>query len=468
MPITWSLLTKKLVESLMSKSMKNAMLVSINELTPQMKIISYCGFGSIYKFMDEKTSKWIKVNFKGSTAEIIRNETQFKVGVEELLEGDSLICLFDLPSSLRKLTQVNKRLIQELQKRQFLKFTVHNLTKATGDASGKRSSQEVKNAVNGFISQVKESVAVRKKGTKSIENLLDNARQGDNSTDELVKYIEVITGNSTFEAMSAIVSLQESDQTYAHCVDVGTIFLSSYLKILKKKGKTSIFRSEPEILLGAFLHDFGKSKVPKEVLDSSVRFARDSKEMQLMTSHPTFGMELLTQMGLPDYIINMAHYHHVKMDTEMKSSYPPIKNYDEVIYETRLLALIDIYQALVGKRSYKKSWAPPSAVRYIESLAGVEYDYDVWEDFLFAIGKYPVGSLVQLSTNDIAFVVEVPDDTPDSPTVVTVRDADGKDIKDHTFIELSHNKNITISKDLDVSEIFGEKGLEVFTRINLR
>lgn len=448
--------------------MKKTTLVPINKLNSQMRIVAFCGFGLIYKFMDEATSEWIKVNFKGAEAKIIRTEKQMTINVKELLEGDSLIRLEKFPDSLRKLTQVNKRLVQELKNREFLEFEVHITPRAKAASPGSRTPQEIKSSVNGFVSQVKESVVVREQGTKSIEHLLDNARNGDHSTDELVKYIEIVTGNSSFEAMSAVVSLQESDQTYAHCVDVGTIFLSSYLKILKRKGKKSIFRSEPEILLGAFLHDFGKSKVPKEVLDSNVRFARDSKEMNLMTSHPTFGMELLTQMGFPDYIINMAHYHHVKMDTEMKSSYPSVKDYSEVMYETRLLALIDIYQALVGKRSYKKSWAPPSAIRYIETLAGVEYDYEVWEDFLISIGRYPVGSLVQLNTDDIAFVVSIHDEKPDKPIVVIVRDADGQDVSHHTFIDLSNEDKITIAKDLDVAEVFGENGLEAFTSINLK
>lgn len=452
----------------MNKNIQKKSLVSINKLNTSMQIIAYCGFGLMYKFMDETTCKWIKINFKGATAGIIRNEKEMSIDVSKLLEGDSLTRLSGFPDSLKKLTHVNKRLVQELKNREFLEFEVQITPRANGDTPGKRTPQEIKSSVNDFVSQVKESVVVREKGTRSIEDLLDNARNGDNSTDELVKYIEIITGNSSFEAMSAMVSLKESDQTYAHCVDVGTIFLSSYLKILKRKGKKSIFRSEPEILLGAFLHDFGKSKVPKEVLDSNVRFARDSEEMRLMTSHPTFGMELLTQMGFPDYIVNMAHYHHVKMDTEMKSSYPFVKDYSEVIYETRLLALIDIYQALVGKRSYKKSWAPPSAVRYIETLAGVEYDYDVWEDFLRSIGRYPVGSLVQLNTGDTAFVVNVYDEEPDKPVVVIVKDADGVDISHHTFIDLANEDKISIAKDLDVADVYGEKGLDAFTSINLK
>ncbi len=139
---------------------------------------------------------------------------------------------------------------------------------------------------------------------------------------------------------------------------------------------------------------------------------------------------------------------------------------NDVIYETRLLSIIDVYQALVGKRSYKKSWTPPAAVRYIDALAGVEYDLEAWEDFLSIMGKYPIGSLVELSDNTSAFVVTVPEQDFKSPCVVRVLDENGQEISEHRLIDL-RTESVTIVKELDCTDVFGAKGLEVFSGIQI-
>ncbi len=228
-----------------------------------------------------------------------------------------------------------------------------------------------------------------------------------------------------------------------------------------------MFEKESQVILGAFLHDFGKSKVPKDILDSTVRFERESKEMQMMQSHPAFAVDLLAGMGMSDDIINMAHYHHVKQDTTMNSCYPKDVNYDQVIYETRLISIIDVYQALVGKRKYKKSWNPPAAMRYLDALAGVEFDMDVWDDFLQVMGLYPKGSLVELSDSSTAFVMNISEEDPERPQVVIVRNSAGEDLTHHSLLDLLEEKEIEIVKDLDVMEVFGKDAMAVFSNINI-
>ncbi|MFH2133474.1 MAG: HD domain-containing phosphohydrolase, partial [bacterium] len=320
---------------------------------------------------------------------------------------------------------------------------------------------------NKFVNQLKENVGTHNKASQAVENIMDNARKGKVSYSGVTEYVDVITTNSSAEAMSAILSLKESDQTYDHCIDVGVIFQTSYLKILESKGRKSIFENEAQALLGAFLHDFGKSKVPKDILDSTVRFERDSQEMQLMQSHPVFAVELLAGMGMTDDIINMAHYHHIKQDTSINSCYPKGVSYDQVIYETRLIAIIDVYQALVGKRKYKKSWNPPAAMRYLDALAGVEFDMDVWDDFMQVMGLYPKGSLVELNDSSAAFVMSISEADPEKPQVVIVRNAAGEELTHHTLLDLQEEKDIEIVKDLDVMEVFGKDAMEVFTKINI-
>lgn len=311
------------------------------------------------------------------------------------------------------------------------------------------------------------NVTTRKEASQAMEDIMDSARKGKKSYNDIKSYVDNITAQSSAEAMSAIVNLKQSDQTYDHCVDVGVIFQSTYYQIMETKKKSGIFQTKNQALLAAFLHDFGKSQIPKDILDSTVRFERNSREMKLMESHPLFGAELLSGMDMSEAIINMAFYHHVKQDTAMNSCYPKQVNYDQVIYETRLLSIIDAYQALVGRRKYKKSWTPPAAIRYIDALAGVEFDLDIWQEFLKVMGLYPKGSLVELSDKSVGFVMSVPDEDLENPQVAIIRNQDGQDMEHHTLIDLSFEPDIKIVKDLDIEEALGHKALEVFTNIRI-
>jgi len=448
-------------------------LVSIKDLKKGMTIISYIGFNQKYQSINEETCTFIRHNFKKARARIIRQDKELDIQIDQIAPGDTLRRIYKLPPELKKLTAVNEKLAQALMQRGFLKFEVKKAVPPEGAVSkpplSKKQEKHRRSTAkaNNFVQQLKQNVETHNKTSQAVENIMDDARKGKVGYSGINEYVETITTNSSSEAMSAILSLKESDQTYDHCVDVGVIFQTSYLKILESKGKKSIFENESQVILGAFLHDFGKSKVPKDILDSTVRFERESKEMQMMQSHPVFAVDLLAGMGMSDDIINMAHYHHVKQDTTINSCYPKNVTYDQVIYETRLISIIDVYQALVGKRKYKKSWNPPAAMRYLDALAGVEFDMDVWDDFLQVMGLYPKGSLVELNDSSAAFVMSISEEDPERPQVVIVRNSAGENLTHHSLLDLQEEKEIEIVKDLDVMEVFGKDAMAVFSDINI-
>lgn len=439
--------------------------VSLAKLNSQVQITAYTGFSDKYQTMDQQVCDWVKHNFKGTSLVVERYGKSIEIPVDDLQIKDSLQKIFKFPKELEKLLKVNERLLKELENRGFFQFDVIPLKNKSTAATKKRVESVRK--TEEFVQQVKESIQVRDNATNAVENLMDEGRRGKTSTTDIKKYVDDIVTKSSSDAIAAIANLKESDQTYAHCVDVGAIFKVVYNRIIEMTNSRSVFKDEQELLLSSFLHDFGKAKVPKEILDSTVRFDRDSKEMQMIRNHPVYGAELLTKMNMPSYIVDMAHYHHVKLDTTMASSYPENVNFDDIIMEARLIAIIDIYQALVGKRSYKKSWAPPAAMRFIDQLSGVEYDLDLWMAFQKVLGKYPKGSLVELSDESQAFVVSVPEEDLDRPQVVIVRDGSGEDLEHHTFVDLDVDRDLSITKELDNYETFGDKVIEVFANLQV-
>jgi len=85
-----------------------------------------------------------------------------------------------------------------------------------------------------------------------------------------------------------------------------------------------------------------------------------------------------------------------------------------------------------------------------------------WEDFSRVLGLYPVGSLVQLSDQSQAFVMNVPEGDLERPLVVLLTDASGNRLGQSKVLDLSLETSLKIAKELDPIEILGEDALEQF------
>ena len=210
------------------------------------------------------------------------------------------------------------------------------------------------------------------------------------------------------------------------------------------------------------MHDIGKSEVPKDILESTQPFAPDSREMLLLRNHTAYGAKILSDIGTHENIINVAHFHHVKKDSTLFTSYPDV-SYDLVNPITRLASVVDVYQALIGRRKYKKNWVPGKAMEYIFNLRGSEFDERIIDQFVATMGIYPVGSLVRLSTGDFAFVLMIaPNEIRDRPMVSIVENAKGELLSQHTLLDLMLEEDITVTEIIDHYEHYSESEIQAY------
>lgn len=459
--------------------------VCVDKLKTDMTILAYTGFSKQYQKINAQVCGFLHLNFAGSKALVLRDNIEVEVFVEDIRTGDSILKIFSFPKTKEKLTKVNPQLVAALKKRGMLTFSIKKPDFAKIEAneiesnrhlhhlgSSKKNSQRLVQGIelsNQLVERVRSCKAQHDEGTCIVENLMDKARSGRVCIQEIENYVERIVRNSSTEAMAAIINLRASDQTYSHCIDVGVLFQHLYFNHMQQRKKRSVFQTKNQALLGAFLHDFGKSQLPKEILDSKARFGSDSKEMEMMRSHPYYGAKLLKTMNMPNTIINMSLCHHIKMDETLNTSYPSKISYEDLNFESRLLALVDIYQALVGKRSYKRSWTPPQAMRYLSALVGIEYTPDIWDLFLKLMGEYPIGSLVVLSDDSMGFVMNVPKEEEDllRPLVALIRNADGEDLENNPLVDLQIEKDLRITNDLDVLDVLSGNALDEFSEMKI-
>ena len=134
-----------------------------------------------------------------------------------------------------------------------------------------------------------------------------------------------------------------------------------------------------DIELAAPMHDIGKVGIPDAILLKEGPL--DEQEMEIMREHPAIGHEILRDS--PSRYINLgaeiALSHHEMYDG---TGYPKGLKGDAIPMTGRIVAVVDVFDALTTRRPYKEAWPTEDAVDYIRNASGSHMDPRVVEVFL--------------------------------------------------------------------------------------
>ena len=128
---------------------------------------------------------------------------------------------------------------------------------------------------------------------------------------------------------------------------------------------------------GAYLHDVGKIVVPDQVLLKPGR--PTPEEWKLIQQHPEVGYQMLRNIPtLPNDTLDVVRHHHERWDG---SGYPGGLAGDGIPRLARLFSVVDVYDALVNVRPYKRAWTHEEAMAELWSAADVTLDRGMVEAF---------------------------------------------------------------------------------------
>jgi len=133
------------------------------------------------------------------------------------------------------------------------------------------------------------------------------------------------------------------------------------------------------------LHDIGKMAIPDMILWKPAKLTKE--EFELVKKHPVIGRDAIIRaealLKSPDSFLRfakeMAYFHHEKWNG---SGYPEGLSGEQIPVSARLLALADVYDALISRRVYKDPFPHTKAISIIEAESGKHFDPAVAEAFL--------------------------------------------------------------------------------------
>lgn len=160
--------------------------------------------------------------------------------------------------------------------------------------------------------------------------------------------------------------------------------------------RLGLSKEDQQLLLEAApMHDIGKVGIADEILRKPGRL--DEKEFEIMKLHAVYGYELLKGSASPvlQAGAEIAHSHHEKFDG---TGYPRGLKGEEIPIFSRIVAVADVFDALMSERPYKKAWTLEEAVDFLLAGAGTHFDpacvqafLNAWDDILAIREDYAEG-----------------------------------------------------------------------------
>lgn len=215
--------------------------------------------------------------------------------------------------------------------------------------------------------------------------------------------------------------------TYIHSVNVA--ILATLIGL--QKGFTG--QTLRDLTLGAMLHDIGKSAIPFEILNKPSKLT--DVELEIIKKHPIFGVEMLRRTKISGEVLSIIRHHHERWNGK---GYPDGVSQRAIELNAQIVAVSDVFDALVGDRPYRKGLPPYHALELIIAGSDEEFNGEIVKNFIQCLILYPQGSYVTLNTGEVGTVIGIHPNYLSRPLIKILFDKNGNYVhEDQTICDLS-------------------------------
>ena len=243
--------------------------------------------------------------------------------------------------------------------------------------------------------------------------------------DDLNVMVESVIRNP--DAYALLARLRKKDEyTYSHSISCAVWAVAFGRQLGLPKAQLQ------ELALGATLFDIGKLQVPKDILSKKTRLSEE--ELDIIRMHVEFGLEMLaTEKKLSNTVRDMVAHHHERFDG---SGYPKRLKGNAIPLAARIAAIVDCYDAITTSRPFQTPVSPSAAIKKLYEWRGRDFQPELIEEFIQAIGVYPAGTLVELTTGEVAVVVAESRTRRLRPKVMLVLNANKQMLDNFSTVDL--------------------------------
>ena len=209
--------------------------------------------------------------------------------------------------------------------------------------------------------------------------------------------------------------------------------------------------------LGCLLHDVGKMRVPREILDKPGKLTPE--ERFAMQQHTVYGYEMV-RGGVPAAAAQIVLNHHQRFDGKGYPSrldpvtgeeLPPLAGRQIPVF-SRIAILADIYDASTTHRCYSPAKLPVETLYEMRTVCRTFFDPVVAAEFYRVVPPFPIGQIVTLSNGTEAAVVGFSPQDPTRPRVQCLRTAGGERFAHPAFEEI----DLSLEPDVSIAAVNGK------------
>jgi HD-GYP domain-containing protein (c-di-GMP phosphodiesterase class II) len=198
---------------------------------------------------------------------------------------------------------------------------------------------------------------------------------GDLTATELVAAEDLFLGSQVRALTVTLAEKDEYTERHTRRVALRAVQVGDELGLSRGRLRT--------LAIGGLVHDIGKLSIPDSILKKPGPL--DDAEYATVKEHADRGYKLLNELGgFSSSVGDLVRDHHERLDGR---GYPRGLQADELSLDTRILAVCDVYDALISKRVYRDAWSEEDAIAYLRAEAGTAFDEECVEALARVVGR---------------------------------------------------------------------------------
>ncbi|MGB4344691.1 MAG: HD-GYP domain-containing protein [Moraxellaceae bacterium] len=283
------------------------------------------------------------------------------------------------------------------------------------------------------VSMPQEVVASRdlhREFAQSVVDVYKKLREGsapdvEHARDASHRVVESVVRNP--DAMVWLSRVRDKDAySYHHafrCAIWGTVF-GRHLGLSRQ--------ALDNLAFGLTLMDVGKAKLPDGLLNKTGLLL--PAERVELRKHVDYSLEILATLPeVPSQVLQMVAEHHERYDG---SGYPNQLAGKSISPLGKIAGLVDTYDAMTSERPYARALTSVEAVSRLYELRNTEFQSQLVEEFIQAVGVYPTGTLVHMSNQEVGVVIAQNPERRLRPKLLILLDADKRSMQRPRYVDM--------------------------------